>query len=241
MSRNPRSVGRRSSCRAMVVQAESGYNLRVLLTPNQAEYVLEELQGYASPRDVENNCQVSCFERIWESQAILDSSACASLNYQLSRFLETLPHKLAHREGDELTRHIIDPYLHPLIYGRTLAYNLAREGFLRPELVPDTTDSTSPDFLSQKFACLPCDFLISQDGTAKALSYINNLHPCYSTLYHHFEELLSKCVPMFEHVLTDLHADNPNKERIQGPSSSAEWEEAGASRFFVRLRGLLCV
>ncbi|KAG1886126.1 hypothetical protein F4604DRAFT_1917813 [Suillus subluteus] len=186
-----------------VVVRAPGHNLRVLLTPNQ----------------------VSCFERIWESQAILDNSARASLNCQLSRFLETLPDKLARREGDELTRHIIDPYLHPLIYGRTLAYDSAGEGFLRPELVPNITDATGTDFLSQKFACLPSNFLISQDGTAKALSYINNLHPCYSVLYRHFEELLSKCIPMFEHILTDLHADNPNRERIQGPSSSAEWEE----------------
>ncbi|KAG2149408.1 hypothetical protein BD769DRAFT_333738 [Suillus cothurnatus] len=184
--------------------------------PMAVEYVLEELQGCASLRDVENNCQVSCFERIWESQAILDNSARESLNFQLSRFLGTLPDKLTRREGDELTRHIIDPYLHPLIYDRTLAYDSAREGFLRPEPVSDITDTTSTDFLSQKFACLPCDFLISQDGTAKALSYINNLHPCYSALYRHFEELLSKCVPMFEHVLFDLHADNLIRERVLG-------------------------
>jgi len=29
---------------------------------------------------------------------------------------------------------------------------------------------------------------------------------------------------MFEHVLTDLHADNPHRARIQGPSV-AEWDE----------------
>lgn len=202
-----------------------GHNLRVWLTPDQVEYVLEELQGHTSLRDVENNCQVSCFKRIWESQEILDSSALSSLNRQLSRFLETLPDKVARREGDELMRRIIDPYLHPLIYGCTLAYDSTREGFLRPELEPNITRATGTDFLSQKFACLPCDFLISQDGTAKALSYINNLHPCYYALYRHFEELLSKCVPMFEHVLTDLHVDNQNRERIQEAFSWAEWEE----------------
>ncbi|KAG2124649.1 hypothetical protein DEU56DRAFT_826787 [Suillus clintonianus] len=189
----------------------------------------EVLQSYARLR--ENNRQVSCFERIWESGAILDNSARANLNCQLSRFLETLPDKLARREGDELTRHIIDPYLYPLIYGRTLAYDSAREGFLRPELAPSITDATNTDFLSQEFACLPCDFLISQDGTAKALSYINNLHTCYSALYRCFEELISKCVPMFEQVLTDLHGDNPNRERVQGPSSSAEWEEPESPEF----------
>ncbi|KAG2048820.1 hypothetical protein BDR06DRAFT_942301 [Suillus hirtellus] len=211
----------------MTVRAPD-HNLKVWLTPNQVEYVLEELQGYANLRDalayLHANSQVSCFERIWESQAIFDNSTRAGLNRQLSRFLSTLPDKLARREGDELTRRIIDPCLYPLIYGRTLAYDSAMEEFLRPELVPDVTDATGTDFLSQKFACLPCDFIISQDGTAKALSYINNLHPCYSTLYCHFEELLSKCVPMFEHVLTDLHVDNPTRVRIQGPSL-AEWEE----------------
>lgn len=119
-----------------------GHNLRVWLTPDQVEYVLEELQGHTSLRDVENNCQVSCFKRIWESQEILDSSALSSLNRQLSRFLETLPDKVARREGDELTRRIIDSYLHPLIYGRTLAYDSTREGFLRPELEPNITRAT---------------------------------------------------------------------------------------------------
>ena len=145
------------------------------------------------------------------------------LNRRLSRLLESIPDKLARREGDELTRHIIDPYAYPLIYGETLAYDPAKEGILRPE--PPRLSSVDTDFLSQKYACLPCDFLISQDGTAKALSYINNLHPRYSALYRHFEELISKSVPMFEHVLTDLHADNPHRIRIHGPSSVAEWDE----------------
>ncbi|KAG2070931.1 hypothetical protein BDR04DRAFT_576089 [Suillus decipiens] len=69
-------------------------NLSIWLIPHQVEYVLKELQGYASLRDVHNNCQVSCFERIWELQAILDNPVRASLNYKLSRFLETLLDKL---------------------------------------------------------------------------------------------------------------------------------------------------
>jgi len=172
------------------------------------------------------NSQVSCFERIWESEAILDDILRTKFNGQLSRVLETIPDILARREGDALTRHIIDPYLYPLIYGTTLAYDLGREGVLRPEPAPGATDPINADFLSHEYACLPCDFLISQDGAAKALSYINNLHPRYhSALYSHFEELISKCVPMFEHVLTDLHPDNPHNVRIQGPSSVADWDE----------------
>ncbi|OAX39531.1 hypothetical protein K503DRAFT_689436 [Rhizopogon vinicolor AM-OR11-026] len=206
----------------IAVRAPS-HDFRVWLTPQQVEYVLEELQGYASLRDKQTNCQVSCFECIWESEAILGNLVRTKLNRQLSRFLETIPDKLAHREGDELTRHIIDPYLYPLIYGGTLAYEPAREGFLRPEPAPSTIDQTT-DFLSHEYACLPCDFLVSQDGTARALSYINNIHPRHSALYRHFDELISKCVPMFEHVLTDLHADNLHRARIQGPSV-AEWDE----------------
>lgn len=171
------------------------------------------------------NSQVSCFDCIWESEAILDNVVRTNLNDQLSRVMETIPDKLARREGDELTRHIVDPYLYPLVYGGTLAYDIAREGVLRPEPAPSAPDPTTTNFLSHEYACLPCDFLISQDGTAKALSYINNLHPHYSALYHRLEELISKCVPMFEHVLTDLHADNPHRVRIHGPSSAAEWDE----------------
>jgi hypothetical protein len=44
--------------------------------------------------------QVSCFRRIWESEAILDNLGYTNLNRQLSRFLETIPDKLACRGGD---------------------------------------------------------------------------------------------------------------------------------------------
>jgi hypothetical protein len=121
--------------------------------------------------------------------------------------------------------------LYPLIYGETLAYDPAREGILRPEPAPSTTGPTSTGVLSHRHACLLCDFLISQEGTAKALSYINNIHPRNSTLYRHFEELISKRVPIFEHILTDLHADNPHSVRIQGPLSVADWDKPESPDF----------
>jgi len=67
----------------------------------------------------------------------------------------------------------------------------------------ETADPPAPCFESEKFSWLPTDFEISADGkTARALGYINNLHPvaqkpCYGVI----EQLVVQFLPMWEILL----------------------------------------
>ncbi|GAW03283.1 hypothetical protein LENED_004996 [Lentinula edodes] len=54
-----------------------------MLSEKQISYVLDELRGYALLRDethIGMNSQVSCFERIWESDCTLNSTTLSALN-----------------------------------------------------------------------------------------------------------------------------------------------------------------
>lgn len=66
---------------------------------------------------------------------------------------------------------------------------------------------------------------MSPTGRIKAISYINNLHPRETVLYGFIEDLLERCLPLFGHVLTDLHRNNPLYQRIKGACRYTEWDE----------------
>lgn len=121
---------------------------------------------------------------------------------------------------------LVDPFLYPLIYRRTLVkdseHNL--DTLRRPPNAPRHSYT-----VSNKFACIPSVFSISTntDGKPKAncLSYINNIRPTHTSLYSHIERLVSLSVPLLEHVLTDLHRNNPLPQRIPGSCKYTEWNE----------------
>ncbi|KAF8844117.1 hypothetical protein BDN67DRAFT_1059389 [Paxillus ammoniavirescens] len=190
------------------------------------EYVLGELSGYAQLRDIFS--QVSCYDRIWESDSILTGSAAATFRSDIAALSDTLP---IPEEEYELTRSILDPSLYCLIYGRTLAYDPSNPHSLRPEPLPRAYYPENTSAVCKHRAYLPTDFAVSPSGTAKAISYINNLHPRHQTLYRRFEEILSKCIPLFEHVLTDLHRKNVSEPRIKCPKSWAFYEEPEPPEF----------
>ncbi|KAJ2496558.1 hypothetical protein GGH96_005743 [Coemansia sp. RSA 1972] len=52
---------------------------------------------------------------------------------------------------------------------------------------------------------LPTEFAIDGDGVARALSYINNLHPVWhAAMYTYIEQAFTLFVPLLEQVLTDM-------------------------------------
>ncbi|KIJ66456.1 hypothetical protein HYDPIDRAFT_174542 [Hydnomerulius pinastri MD-312] len=195
------------------------------------EYVLNELGGYAQLRDLQHRCQVSCYDRIWESDSLLSESATASFNSSIA----ALPNMRSLRTSEdgelELTYSILDPSLYCLIFGRTLAYDPSDPKLLRPEPPPRGYDPENASAVSKQRVYLPTDFGISPSGTVKAKAYINNLHPRHKALYCRFEEILSKSVPLFEHVLTDLHIHNHSEPRIKSPASLIYLEEPEPPEF----------
>ena len=82
----------------------------------------------------------------------------------------------------------------------------------------DGNESTEPDdekgeksatqekyHTSAKYVWLPTDFHIDHHGTARCLSYINNLHPVqHAAMYPLIERVVGRFVPLFERVLTSL-------------------------------------
>lgn len=164
--------------------------------------------------------QVSCFERIWESDSLLPSELLDELNtnIQTLRNEQQIP-----REAT--THHVVDPFLHPLVYSHTLVKDSAGE------LKPLNPPSPLQDFytVSNKFACIPSVFDITTNNddrpTASCLSYINNIRPSHTKMYAHVEKIVSISVPLLEHVLTDLHRNNPLPQRIPGSCKYTEWNE----------------
>ncbi|KAF9453902.1 hypothetical protein P691DRAFT_812520 [Macrolepiota fuliginosa MF-IS2] len=190
----------------------------VQLSEKQIEYVIDELDGYAALRDSANQCQVSCFERIWESDTLLSNSANDNLRHLLLK-LEHLP--TCTRSDDGSTLNLVDPMLHCLVYHRTLVfYSHKASRPLAP--LPATDIYTS----CPRFALLPADIFIDDSGKVKFLSYINNVQrEDHSLLYNHLEACLEKFIPLFEHTLTDLHRNNPLPQRIPGPCKYTVWDE----------------
>ncbi len=102
--------------------------------------------------------QVSCFERIWESEAAFEpviTNALINLLDNVSNRTET-PH-------EEVTAEIIDHKLYPLVYNRTLVAHNRLSGRVYQPVPPPT----SPDVMyatSRRFACLPTDVFVSEEN-----------------------------------------------------------------------------
>lgn len=197
----------------------------VELSEQQVEYVIDELAGYAALRDEANRCQVSCFERIWESDTLLSASETDQLVRSLLE-LEHLP--TCTRSDDGNTINLIDPMLHCLVYNRTLVSSSHRLPS-RPIPAPPKTDIYT---VCPRFALLPSDIWVTTDGQVKLLSYINNVDKeNHAPLYSLLEASLTKFIPLFEHTLTDLHRNNPLPQRIAGRCKYTVWDEPEAPEY----------
>lgn len=120
----------------------------------------------------------------------------------------------------------MDPCLYGLVYDKTLVSSAGDAPQLCP---PPNTDTTSAMFgVSRRFSYIATPFTISsvqEPPRAVAQSYINNIDPDNQVLYEDIQVLLAKCIPLFEHVLTDLHRNSPLRQRITGTYAYTVWDE----------------
>ncbi|KAI0094474.1 hypothetical protein BDY19DRAFT_879129 [Irpex rosettiformis] len=185
----------------------SSGKVKVNLTPKQVEYVLDELASYASLRDCEGNCEVACFDRIWQTSQSLPSTLLASLEMQATALASPL------RTYYETSVDTVDPCSYPLVYGRTPA--LTKENVLKATSQPESWYYA----FSTRFSYLPTAFSISgptMPCRATAKGYINGVPPHIPSMSENIEAIVSNAIPLFESVLTDLHHDNPLRHRITG-------------------------
>ncbi|KAL4250305.1 Protein of unknown function DUF4246 [Abortiporus biennis] len=172
----------------------------ISLNQKQVEYVLDELSGYAALRSPSVGWHVSCFDRIWESTSLIPPELQLLLFSELSSILR--------QEEDGGHRYNTDGDLTPIC---------------KPATPSEHTYATS-----FKSAWIPTPFTISPSNKphqASRLSYINGIDPCRLHLYSLIEDCLTRSIPLFEHVLADLHRNNPLHQRIKGHCRYTEWNE----------------
>ncbi|KAI0692942.1 hypothetical protein BC835DRAFT_1276765 [Cytidiella melzeri] len=191
------------------ISTSSG-RVNVSLSTKQVEYVLDELQSYASLRDLDNSCEVSCFDRIWQTSEPLPLELTNSLIEQAAALT-------AKPDMD-----LVDPYAYSIVYGRTP--RLTSDNILQETSIPKAWYYA----FSTRFSCLPTSFRIAAEVEpcrATALGYINGIPPHMPSMSANIESVLSRAVPLLEHVLTDLHRDNPLRHRISGSCKYLECDE----------------
>ncbi|KAG8741164.1 hypothetical protein FRC11_014943, partial [Ceratobasidium sp. 423] len=195
-----------------------------LMDESHVDYVLKELDGYANLRDEASGAEVSCYDKIWQSDTLVPSSLKERLISGAAK-LEDVPEseKDWHPRSNGQVLDLVHPSLYPIVYGRTLSYpedsNDRSQTALQVWLKPPTSGKPQSAYswrtqeeyyVSKRFQWLPTDFDVSEDGkSVKSVSYVNNLHPLkHAELYKTIEELIVAYIPLFERVLTDSIPEN---------------------------------
>ncbi|KAL0951873.1 hypothetical protein HGRIS_008533 [Hohenbuehelia grisea] len=209
--------------RVWKVRIPSG-EAEVRLSKKQIEYVLDELTGYDLLRDEESGCYVSCFERIWASDCLLEDALVPRLVTSIASFRSSNRSRPVTSSSDGVS-FILDPYLYPLVYHRSLVQHRGDSYSTVPAPSGDALYLTSSSML-------PSRVHVSPSSEAIFTSYINNVETAsHPEMYASLGSLLSAFIPMFEHTLTDLHRNNPLGQRIPGPCKYAEWDEPDSPEY----------
>ncbi|KAG9012310.1 hypothetical protein FRB90_006720 [Tulasnella sp. 427] len=198
------------------------------LSEMEIDYVLAELAGYDKMRDETTGI---------ESDGLIPDDLLQKLKKAVTP-LEDVPEDRMdwHPRSDGQVLDLVHPSLYCGVYGRTLSYPVNKDpsertpGNLKPLSLDDHGAQTrEPPWvanwaISPKFTWIPTDFSITKDGSsAKALGYVNNLHPSrHPELYKVVEALVARFSFLWDRVLTDLHPSNPISYRITG---DYEWIE----------------
>ncbi|KAI0643487.1 hypothetical protein C8Q79DRAFT_183097 [Trametes meyenii] len=187
------------------------------VTDGQLEYVFDQLKYEAGRYDPATGIFATSIPMVYESRALVPADLKASLISGVAA-LEDVPdnEKDWHPGSNNQVLDLVHPSLYCLRIG---------ESYVRPHRFPDPNPSVHvltnseyaslrPDFeeysnttsfaISRLYQWLPTDFEISESGEAKALQYINNLHPDrHRTLYPTLSSIVSRFVPLWERVLSD--------------------------------------
>ncbi|KAI5124308.1 hypothetical protein M0805_008916 [Coniferiporia weirii] len=191
-------------------------NIQVGLTRHQIDYVLDELAGYANLREETSGIQVCCFDRIWESDTLLEDAQQKAIQecLVLLRALLAKP-----SESKPMPDVLVDPLRHSCISGRTFL-----QTWRGVEL---HVDHREDDYCySSKFSVLPTVVRVHPDGShVEYQTYVNGIDPVQSEIYGVLQNILGCCIYLFERVLSSLHRSNPLPQRIQGSYRYTVWDE----------------
>ncbi|KAG8943131.1 hypothetical protein FRC04_003211 [Tulasnella sp. 424] len=202
------------------------------LSEAEVEWVLDELEDYATMRDNNTGIQPSCHVRIYESDKLIPEQLKSTLVTAASVF-ENVPEaeKDWHPRSDNMVLDLVHPSLFCTVYGRTLAWTTDSDGkrHLGP-LKPPAQDQDSWSY-SEKFSWISTDFQLSKNGEpAKALGYINNVHPeQHKALVSVIEGLVGRFSLLWDKVLTDHHSGNDGMLPDRRVVGMYKWKETETS------------
>ncbi|KAG8912829.1 hypothetical protein FRC01_004877 [Tulasnella sp. 417] len=183
------------------------------LTEAEVEWVLDELGDYNKMRDQATGIQPSCHVRIWESDELVSQDLRSRL-ISAAALLEIVPEdrKDWHPRSSGRVLDLVHPSLFCAVYGRTLFWDgSAGDRCLKIIGVPyKEMDGWA---YSDQFCWIPTDFQLGENGApAKALGYINNVHPENNKdLVGVIECLVGRFSLLWDKVLTDIHPEHHGK------------------------------
>ncbi|KIO24287.1 hypothetical protein M407DRAFT_26303 [Tulasnella calospora MUT 4182] len=171
----------------------------------EVEWVLEELEDYAKMRDETTGIQPSCHIRIWESDELVSQDLYSRLRSAVSVF-ENVPEeeKDWHPRSNNQVLDLVHPSLFCAVYGRTQFWDTSNGG--RELKLLDTPDGEN-------------------GSPARALGYINNVHPQkHKDLITAIEYLVGRFSLLWDKVLTDIHSKHDFRDLGRAKvSGSYEW------------------
>ncbi|KAK6514727.1 hypothetical protein TWF281_004922 [Arthrobotrys megalospora] len=224
---------------------------------DDAELVLKELAEHYKPyveqckRETGKGIEPD-IDGVWRGDGLIDDDVRAAL-IEAVKSLENVPEneKLWHHGSNGTVQNLVHPSYWPIVYGRTITSN---GDIIKPPAKSTADFIEGPDYLftrnrswepeidaySKLFCWLPSEFEISDDGKkVKIGSYINNLatEEHVNKTYPIIENIFSKFLPLFNHVLAELREERHNLSRIYW-DSSAEVESELPFATFYRLQML---
>ncbi|KAK0528765.1 hypothetical protein OC835_004551 [Tilletia horrida] len=200
-----------------------------------ADFLVDQLQDEAERWHNEQlGVESTGINGVVRSERLLGEDVLARLRELSTQLEESTPFKDWHPNSNEQVLDVVHPSLYPLVDGVTRVLpddeavtfpldsrdltkwftSKQADVFIPPrdvqqDLAPDADMSRQQNRdLFHTFQWLPTDFELDESGTrARALSYINNLHPDPTQpsgqLYDVIENVLAAFVPMFEATLSE--------------------------------------
>ncbi|KAG8917664.1 hypothetical protein FRC01_002303 [Tulasnella sp. 417] len=203
------------------------------LSAKEVEQVLDELESYTKMRADPTGILPGCYAGIYRSDKLVSEDLKEKL-LEAVKALENAPDMQKDwRPGSGgVILDLVDPALFSAVYGRTLGWTTGQDGKrnLGPLTAPSRDSNLAERSYSANFSLIPTEFQLGSGGEpAKALGYINNVHPEHGRdLVTVVEALVGRFSLLWDRLLTDL--DPRNRQLLQGQRQTPENPEyAGAS------------
>lgn len=143
--------------------------------------------------------------------------------------LENVPdeEKDWHPRSNNQVLDLVHPSLFCAVYGRTQFWDTSN-GVRSLKLLEEPNGDLEAWAYSDSFSWIPTDFQLGDNGApAKALGYINNIHPQHhKDLTTVIESVVGRFSLLWDKVLTDIHPENndrlPGREKV---ATSYEWAD----------------